>query len=137
MIEINNKVKAPIKEDKLEEISKTFLEENDKSKKTVSLAIVEADDIREMNKKYRGKNRVTDVLSFTYNDKNFLGEIIISWEQIQQQARAANKTAWQEFVFIFLHGLLHLLGYIDDTEDDRKYMIELAKDFIEKHKNML
>lgn len=138
MIEINNKINAPIEEKKLEDITQAFLEEyNKNTNQNISLAIVKDNEIRELNKTYRGKNRITDVLSFSDKDKGFLGEIIICWEQIRIQSKAAGKTEWQEFVFIFLHGMLHLLGYTDDKEEDRQYMVELAKNFINSHKHLL
>jgi probable rRNA maturation factor len=88
----------------------------------ISLLITDNTHIRELNRDYRGKDEPTDVLSFAFlEDENhlamagnkalLLGEIIISIEKAAEQAASIGQTIEQELVFLFVHGLLHLLGY--------------------------
>lgn len=88
----------------------------------ISLAIVPAGEIKKINKKFRGKNAVTDVLSFAdYTDKEkllaekdnniFLGEIIICPEFIRKSAKTDKIPFEKELACVLAHGTLHLLGF--------------------------
>ena len=93
----------------------------------------------ELNKKYRKKDKVTDVLSFPEeNDNvfidhhNLLGEVVINIAQIKRQAKKYSKNQEEELKYILLHGLLHLLGYSDEKEEDRKKMFKIADRLMKK-----
>ncbi|OGF30690.1 rRNA maturation RNase YbeY [Candidatus Falkowbacteria bacterium RIFOXYD2_FULL_35_9] len=81
----------------------------------LSLAIVSPAKIRQFNRIYRKKDYVTDVLSFEDNDKInkaiFIGEILICLVQAKKQAKEKKHSVQQEFITLYLHGLLHLFGY--------------------------
>jgi len=81
-------------------------------------------EIKEINKKYRNKDKVTDVISFALQDDyemnvtpKMLGDIYISIDKAYGQAREYKHTNLREVLFLALHGLLHLLGY-DHIKDD-------------------
>ena len=99
--------------------------------KEISIAFVGDKTIRELNKKYRKINKVTDVLSFSGED-DFLGEIVIDYAQIKRQARKYSENINEELKFILIHGLLHLIGYEDKEENERKKMEEIGVGFINK-----
>ncbi len=82
-----------------------------KIKKEISVALLSPEEIKKLNKVYRQKNKVTDVLSFNLEDKNILGEIVICLEQAKKQAIEKNKSIKSELKLLLLHGTLHLLGY--------------------------
>lgn len=128
-IEINNATKEKIDIDLLEEITKKFLIKYQKEDKEVSIAFVGEDEIRKMNKEYRGLDKVTDVLSFE-GDNSFLGEIIICPEQIKRQAKELGNSEKYEIIFILVHGLLHLLGYDDESKQGNQEMQKLGKEFL-------
>ena len=100
------------------------------------LLITDDRDIRKLNAKYRKIDRPTDVLSFTNameheSDVPFvqppdgirhLGEIIISFDQVQEQARQDNKTIEKVFVMLIVHGLLHLMGYDHEADEQAEVM---------------
>ncbi len=74
--------------------------------------------MRTLNRSYRGKDRSTDVLSFSFREGAFaslqshvLGDIVISLPKAVRQARAAGETVQREVDRLLIHGLLHLLGY--------------------------
>jgi probable rRNA maturation factor len=85
----------------------------------LSIAIVSDRRMRALNRQFRGKDAVTDVLSFPSDERGFLGDIVIAGGVSKRQARGAGHTAQTELRVLALHGLLHLLGY-DHEEDDGK-----------------
>lgn len=72
--------------------------------------------IQALNAEYRGKNKPTDVLSFAQDDPQMLGDIIVSVPAAVRQAEAAGWPLESEVAMLAVHGLLHLLGYDDETE---------------------
>jgi probable rRNA maturation factor len=88
----------------------------------VSIALISDRHIRALNRRYRRKDRVTDVLSFPSAAKvdGLLGEIVIGRGVARRQAREARHSELTELRILALHGLLHLLGY--DHESDRGEM---------------
>jgi probable rRNA maturation factor len=129
MVEVNNKTKSKIDTKLIKKIVDKFLEHYELKDKEVSLAFVGDSEIRKINKRYRQKDNVTDVLSFN-GEGNFLGEIIIDYAQIKRQAKELGKKVDEELVFILVHGLLHLIGYDDETEKGRVEMIRMGEKFI-------
>jgi len=92
----------------------------------ISVSFVDNDQIREMNRQYRGKDSVTDVLSFPMGDNGvydinretgakILGDIVISVPRAMEQARTYGHTLEREIGYLTAHSMLHLLGY--DHED--------------------
>ena len=83
------------------------------------VSIVFCDDafIRSLNAQYRGKDKPTDVLSFAQDDPDLLGDIVISLPTAARQAQAAGWTLENEVALLGVHGLLHLLGYDDETSE--------------------
>lgn len=129
IIEINNKTKSKIDLKTVKTVTEKFLEKNRKKNKEVSIVFVGDKSIRKLNKEYRGKDKVTDVLSFD-GEEGFLGEILIDYAQIKRQAKKFNNSTKDELIFILVHGLLHLIGYEDKTEKGRLKMEELGNKFI-------
>ena len=133
MIEINNTTKFRINKKELVRIGESFLRRYGFKNKDISLAFVSESVIKRLNNTYRQKNKITDVLSFE-GDDNFLGEIVISPVQIKRQAQEAKHSFLAELNFIFVHGLLHLAGYNDETEKNRLEMIKVGEEFLKKYK---
>ncbi len=82
-----------------------------KIKKEISIAILSPLEIKKLNKIYRHKNKVTDVLSFGLEDDRILGEIVICLEQAKKQAKEKKHSLKAELKLLVVHGTLHLLGY--------------------------
>jgi len=72
--------------------------------------------MRALNRQFRGKDKVTDVLSFPAETRGFLGDVVIAGGVAVKQAQAAGHPVQTEVRVLALHGLLHLLGY--DHESD-------------------
>jgi probable rRNA maturation factor len=84
--------------------------------------------IRKLNREYRSKDKVTDVLSFAFNEADLLGEIYISIRRTEIQARRYNVTFDDEFLRLFIHGLLHLTGY-DHILSQERILMEKREHF--------
>jgi len=100
-------------------------------KKKVSLTILLSDNknIKELNKRFRNKNKPTDILSFPSEKKfnikksSYLGDIVISYE-FMNKSKALNNLEFKDKVIkIFIHGFLHLLGYDHIKLNDFKKML--------------
>lgn len=96
----------------------------------ISLSLVDDDEIKELNKTYRGKDGPTDVLSFSLVggdqiidiEEKLLGDIVISVERAALQAKEYNHSFEREMVFLLVHSMFHLMGYNHDTEKATKDM---------------
>ena len=132
MVEINNRTKSKINLALIRIAAERFLKVNKKQNHDVSIAFIGDAAMRKLNKTYRGKDKPTDVLAFAGED-DYLGEIIINYAQIKRQAKVYKKSVQQELLFILVHGLLHLLGYDDETEEGGEEMDKLNRNFIEKY----
>ncbi len=101
----------------------------------LEVSIVGDEEIKSLNKHYRGKDYVTDVLSFEDGDtlpdgRVFLGSIVIACERAKKQAEEIGNSFEEELRFLFLHGVLHLLGF--DHETDNGEMLRMQKDLKKK-----
>ncbi len=84
--------------------------------------------MRALNRQFRGKDAVTDVLSFPANRTPgvtpFLGDVVIASGVAKKQAKAAGHPVQTEIRVLALHGLLHLLGYDHDNDDGKMARVE-------------
>lgn len=99
--------------------------------------VVSSAQIKSINKKYRGIDKVTDVISFANRDEQtlfvpLLGEIFICLDKAKQQAKEYKHSVQRELIFLFTHGLLHLLGFDHQNKKDEKQMMDLSKKIISK-----
>ena len=123
-------------EKKIHKILKEFSDEviNVTSENKILISIMFSGDkkVMELNNQFRKINKPTNVLSFPSsinsptNFKNiFLGDIIFSIETIISEAKTNNKSTIDHLIHLFIHGLLHLLGYDHKTEDEARIMENL------------
>lgn len=89
----------------------------------VSLVFCDDPFIHALNRDYRGKDKPTDVLSFPQEgEAGLLGDVIISIPTCERQAETQGHSLEREVEWLFLHGLLHLLGYDDETDEEADEM---------------
>lgn len=93
----------------------------------ISLVIVSEEKIKELNKKYRHRLQVTDVLSFTYNKKPLLGEIVICLSYARKQAKVERISLAKELNRLVAHGIFHLLGFDHQTLKEWRRMNRLEE----------
>ena len=128
MIDIENKTSYEVDEDFLIKIVSSL------TNKDIELIVTNNQDIQKINKEYRDIDKPTDVLSFPYEDMPMapLGSIVISIDFVQQKASELHHTKDEEFSLLFIHGLLHLLGY--DHEVDNGEMRDEEEKIIKNFK---
>jgi len=102
----------------------------------ISLLLTDDKRIRELNKEYRDKDSSTDVLSFSmakdpFKEGGMLGDIAISLETAGEQAHEAAIHLERELAFLFIHGVLHLMGYEHEHDaDDEEEMFDLQEEIL-------
>jgi len=114
MIEVNNLTTSPINKVFLKKVAQKVLKDKKKNI-DLSVALVGPRRIKELNKKYKRKNRATDVLSFQYDNS---GEIVICPREVKKNAKIFNSVFKIELARVLIHGILHLLG--ENHEKSRK-----------------
>jgi len=122
MIEINNLTKFAVDKKKFSTVAKNVLKGENKESETVSLAFVSKEEIEKLNKTFRKKNKPTDVLSFELNEDDCLGEIVICPDVVKENAEKYGVSVNYETMKVFIHGILHLLGY-DHEKSEREALI--------------
>ncbi len=92
-----------------------------------TIAFVSDRRIRDLNRQFRGIDKATDVLSFPAGEDSStnLGDIAISVERAEVQAKENDLSSDQEIAQLILHGLLHLCGYDHETDDGEMNRLEL------------
>ncbi|MPL68649.1 Endoribonuclease YbeY [bioreactor metagenome] len=128
MIDLENSTEFEIDTLNLENIANTL------TTKDIELIVVKNDEIQELNKEYRNIDKPTDVLSFPMNfeviDMPLLGSIVISTDFVQEKAKEFKHSFNEEFTLLFIHGLLHLLGFDHEIDNGEHRLKE--EELIEK-----
>lgn len=98
----------------------------------VSVSFVGDDEIRDLNRDYRGVDKSTDVLSFPMDDEfiidnRILGDVIINTRRVMEQAEELGHSHERELSYLTVHSVLHLLGYDHIEDEDKKEMREREK----------
>jgi probable rRNA maturation factor len=128
----------------VEDYIKTVVEDEYECEKDIfmSLLLTGNEHIQVINRDYRNKDQPTDVISFAYLDSEddfmlgpflTLGDIVISLERVEEQAKDYGHNFKREFYYVLTHGILHLLGYDHIEEADKKIMRKKEEEILEKH----
>ena len=128
MIDLENNTQFEIDISSLEKIAETL------TKKDIELLVVKNDEIQVLNKEHRKIDKATDVLSFPldYDFVNMpLGSIVISTDFVEEKSKEYGHEFNEEFSLLFIHGILHLLGYDHEVDngEHRNKEEELIKQF--------
>ena len=107
----------------------------------LNIVIVDKKRIQEINREYRNKDAVTDVISFAfeevpdvkYDNLRFLGEIYICYDRCKEQALEYGHSIERELCYLSIHGLLHLLGYDHIKEEDKVIMRALEEEILSEY----
>ena len=140
---LNNfkKLNSPISENQISKILNRVIEAaglkiEDFENKELSISCVSEEESKVLNKKYRGKNKPTNVLSFSVNEhltKNLLiGDIILCTETIKKEAKEYSKNFENRLKHMIIHGFLHLLSFNHEEDHERIKMEELEKIIMNK-----
>lgn len=119
-------------------LKQCFKEEKlENSKLYITITLTNSENIRKINKEYRNIDKATDVLSFPmyeeeeleekiakqhYEHEDVLGDIVISIEKVEEQAKEYGHSFERELSYMIVHGFYHLMGYDHIEEEDKKKM---------------
>lgn len=139
MIINNSKYKRLYTRNKLRQLAEKIICSELDSHYTVEIGVTFCDDtfIRQLNKQYRKKDEPTDVLSFPLSQtfpkhqQVNLGDIVISLETLMKRNNQDRDKSRAEMYLLFVHGLLHLLGYTHDTHKTREVMMKKQAEYLE------
>ena len=118
-------------------VNKTFQSENVVSQNNhISVLLTSNDNIKELNLKYRNKNKATNVLAFPIQEsiekKNYIGDLAISLEKIIFESNKYKIKKDKYLSQITIHGILHLLGYDHINDDDYEIMNKIEDRIIKE-----
>lgn len=140
----NRQDKVEINEEISEIIQKVVNEvlsfENKSLDCEVSVSFVDNQEIKELNREYRGVDKDTDVLSFPMEDEFFtegpilLGDIIISMEKALEQSEDFGHSIYREIAYLTAHSMFHLLGYDHMEDEEKSIMREKEKQIMKRLK---
>lgn len=124
----------------LDQTLKTIKDSHSSSE--VAVVFINEDKSLELNKTYRGKDYIADVLSFGNQDDqelvqqetNDLGDVFICYPKAKKQSEEYQHSLTRELSFLFLHGLLHNLGYDHEVKADEEVMFGLQKTILNELK---
>lgn len=104
----------------------------------ISISFVDNEEIKELNREYRGVDQETDVLSFPMEDEFFvggpilLGDIIISIEKAYDQAEEFGHSLFREIAYLTAHSMFHLLGHDHMEDGEKNVMRQKEKDIMKR-----
>jgi rRNA maturation RNase YbeY len=116
VIEINNLTNFKINQKSFSQVAKIVLKGENRETESLSLAFVEKEEIKKLNKRFRNKDKSTDVLSFDIREGKFLGEIVICPEVVKEKK--------EDIIEVFIHGILHLCGYDHERSSQEERAME-------------
>ena len=139
MIEVYNETKDDAFIKDIKNVLKIGLEKMNVENAYISIVIVNKEKIHEINKTYRKVDKTTDVISFAFEDNNgitpnemrILGEIYLCIDKAKEQAKEYGHSDKREICYLCVHGLLHLLGYNHEKEEEKKIMRKKEEEILE------
>lgn len=127
MLEINNLTKFRVERKSFTQVAKKVLSGENRETENISLAFVTKEEMRKLNKEHRGKDEPTDVLSF-----EGINEVVICPEVVSAYAGSFGETKKElnkEMMMVFIHGILHLLGYDHEKSEKEADIMEEKQNF--------
>jgi len=127
---------VPVKEKELQKLIRFIEEKENINFNRVELVYVEENEITDINGEYLGRDYVTDIITFRYDEdssnQNIEGTLFCCAPRIAEQSEEFDTPQQTEFYRVFVHGLLHLCGYNDQTLEEKETMTDLENHYLEK-----
>ena len=126
-----------VDEDYLSKVCQEFLNENALEESELLIRLVSPVEIQVLNKEYRNKNQVTNVLSFQSDipdevEESILGDVVICVDVVREEALFGNKKFGDHLTHMAVHGILHLLGHDHEDITSANKMESIEIDFLGK-----
>jgi probable rRNA maturation factor len=139
MVVIQNIINdTSVDEDNLSRVCQDFLNENALEQSELLIRLVSPVEIQVLNKEYRDKNQVTNVLSFQSDipdevEESILGDVVICVDVVREEALLGNKKFVDHLTHMAVHGILHLIGHDHEDITSAYKMESIEIDFLDKH----
>ena len=119
MIEINNLTNFAVDKTFFMGVAKKVLKGENRERENLSVAFVTPEEIQKLNKKYRKKDKPTDVLSFekVSHFKDEFSEVVICPYVVRENSQDSKLSLKKELAKVLIHGILHVLGYDHETSE--------------------
>ncbi|WP_297085965.1 rRNA maturation RNase YbeY [uncultured Draconibacterium sp.] len=112
---------------------KLIIEDKNCEAGEISVIFCSDDYLLEMNKTYLNHDYYTDIITFDYVDKNVIsGDLFISTDRVKENAEGIGSTFTKELYRVVFHGVLHLVGYKDKTDEEQKEMTKMEDYYLSK-----
>jgi len=116
----------PLSEEDVSKIVQLIANHHNVSFELIEIAVVDEQEIVRLNKEFLGRKYITDTISFRYDDEDsdekIEGTIYVCAQRVAEQAVELGQTKKDEFLRIVIHGLLHVIGYNDESEEGKEHM---------------
>ena len=138
MVVIQNIINdSNVDEDNLSKVCQDFLNENAVEGRELLIRLVSPVEIQVLNKEYRGKNQVTNVLSFQSDipeevGESILGDVVICVDVVREEALISDKQFADHLTHMAIHGILHLIGHDHEDVTAANKMESIEIDFLSK-----
>lgn len=100
------------------ETARAVLEDAGVGAAEVSLVLSDDDEVRRLNRRWRGKDAPTNVLSFPTGETRMLGDVVLAFETVVREAEEGDRPLVHHFRHLIVHGVLHLLGHDHEADSD-------------------
>ncbi|MFL2459444.1 MAG: rRNA maturation RNase YbeY [Candidatus Pseudothioglobus sp.] len=126
-----------VDEDNLSKVCQDFLNENALEQSELLIRLVSPVEIQVLNKEYRNKNQVTNVLSFQSEipdevEESILGDVVICVDVVREEALVGDKKFADHLTHMAVHGILHLIGHDHEDITSAYKMESIEIDFLDK-----
>lgn len=112
---------------------KNAIDENNRISGDIAFVFMNDEELLEMNRKYLKHNTLTDIITFNYNDNQVVsGDICISIERVRENSATYKVDFLTELKRVMIHGVLHLIGFNDKTDKDKKEMQDMENRYLAK-----
>ncbi len=129
MIEINNITRSRTDEKFVMQVAQKVLRKEKAERYNLSIAFIDAAEMRALHRKYRKKDKVANVLSFPAKEFG-LGEIVICPAQVRKDAKKYGMMFREALAWMLIHGILHLLRYNHESGKEAKVMEKKERDYL-------
>ncbi len=129
-IHISNLCETNVKVSDIKKIIRKIVKKEAENSGSVNIVFCSDKKILELNRRFRQISKPTDVLSFPFRDSDLLGEIYISLETAERQAKEFAWSLDKEVIRLIVHGTVHLIGYDHKKKSDRKKMEAIEAKYV-------
>ena len=125
-------IEIPLTQSITEKVGNLVFDSEGVSLQSLEIVFVDEDKIVEINEMHLGRDYVTDIITYHYQDENepVEGTVFCCAQRIFEQAKELETEPKQEFLRIYIHGLLHLCGYNDTTTEEKLQMTQKENEYL-------